>query len=91
MQNNEKTNNKKNILLVLAYNRALTSKHTRSRQKKLYILLNNPEFRNLSVNKPTTTHKRNENIQDLTGSHLIKDGKVANKKLEKQLGKSKMC
>ena len=35
--------------------------------------------------------KRNKNIQDIMGGHLIKDGKVAKKKLEKWQGKSKTC
>ena len=43
------------------------------------------------VNKPTIAFKRNKDIQDLTGGHLVKDGKVAKKKLEKRQGKSKIC
>ena len=43
------------------------------------------------VNKPTIVFKRNKNIQDLIGSHLIKDGEVPTKKLEKWKGKSKAC
>ena len=35
--------------------------------------------------------KRNKNIQDLVGGHLMKDEKVAKKKLEKRQGKSKTC
>ena len=30
-------------------------------------------------------------MQDLMGGHLIKDGKIANKKLEKRQSKSKTC
>ena len=51
----------------------------------------NPEFCSVFVNKPTVTFKRNKNIQDLIGGHLIKDGKIAKKKLEKRQGKSKTC
>ena len=43
------------------------------------------------VNKPTIAFKRNKNIQDLISDHLIKDGKVAKKKLRKRQGKSKTC
>ena len=43
------------------------------------------------VNKPTIAFKRNRNIQDIIGGQLIKDGKVAKKKLEKRQGKSKTC
>ena len=77
MQNNEKTNNKKNALLVLRYNRTLPN--IRNHKKKLHTLLINPEFRNVFVNKPTRAYKRNENIQDLIGGHIIKNGKVAKK------------
>ena len=35
--------------------------------------------------------KGNKNIQGLIGGHLIKNGKVAKKKLEKRQGKSKTC
>ena len=41
------------------------------------------------VIKPTIAFKRNKNIQDLIGGYLIRDGKVAKKKLEKRQGKSK--
>ena len=51
----------------------------------------NPEFCSVFVNKPTVAFKRNKNIQDLIGGHLIKDGKIAKKKLEKRQGKSKTC
>ena len=47
-------------------------------------LFYNLEFRNLAFNKPAIAFKRNKNIQDLVGGHLIKDGKVATKKLEKR-------
>ena len=41
------------------------------------------------VNKSTIAFKRNKNKQDLIDGHLIKDGRVAKKKLEKRQGKSK--
>ena len=41
------------------------------------------------VNKSAIAFKRNKNKQDLIDGHLIKDGKVAKKKLEKRQGKSK--
>ena len=46
-----------------------------------------PEFRSVFANKATAAFKRNKNIQDLIGDHLIKDGKIAKKKLEKRQGK----
>ena len=82
LQNNEKRNSKKNIPLVLKYNRTLAN-ITEVVRKNQHFLQINPEFRNVFVNKPTVTFKRNKNIQDLIGSHLIKYGKVAKKKLEK--------
>ena len=57
----------------------------------MHILQTNPEFRDVFVNKPTVAFKRNKNIQDLICGHLIKDGKVAKKKLEKRQGKNKTC
>ena len=41
------------------------------------------------VNKPTIAFKRKKKIKDLIGGHLIKNGKVCKKKLEKPQGKSK--
>ena len=37
------------------------------------------------------TFKRNKNIQDLIGGHLIKDGKVVKEKFVKRQGKIKTC
>ena len=48
-----------------------------------HILQINPEFRNVFVNKPAIVFKRNRDIQDLIGGHLIKNGKVDIKKWEK--------
>ena len=42
-------------------------------------------------NKPTVAFKRNKVIQNLIGSHLIKNGKIAQKKLVKQEGQSRAC
>ena len=67
------------------------SKHIRSCKKNWHILQVNPEFHNVFVNKPTIAFKRNKNIQDLIGGHLIKNGEVAKKKLETRQGKSKTC
>ena len=50
-----------------------------------------PEFHNVFVNKTTIAFKTNKNLQDLIGCHLIRNGKVANKKLENRQGKSKTC
>lgn len=36
-------------------------------------------------------HLKHKNLRDLIGCHLIRDGKVANKKLENRQGKSKTC
>ena len=83
LQNNEKNKSKKNIPLVLTYNKTLPNISEVVR-KNCHILHINPEFRNVFANKPTIAFKRNKNIQNLTGSHLIKDGKVAKKKLEKR-------
>ena len=43
------------------------------------------------VNNPTIAFKRNKNIQDFTGGHLVKDGKVAKRKLGNRQGKIKIC
>ena len=51
-------------------------------RKKWHILQISPEFHNVFVDKPTIAFKRNENIQDLIGWNLIKNRKVAKKKLE---------
>ena len=90
LQNNEKRNSKKNIPLVLTYNRTLPNISVVVREN-WHILQINSEFRNVFVNKPTVAFKRNKNIQDLIGGHLIKDGKVVKKKLKKRQGKSKPC
>ena len=60
-------------------------------QKNWHILQLSHEFRNVFVNKPTIAFKGNKHIQGLIGGHLIKNGKVAKKKLEKRQGKSKTC
>ena len=52
LQNNEKSNSKKNIRLVLTYNRALPNLSEVVR-KNCHILQINPEFRNVFVSKPT--------------------------------------
>ena len=75
----KKVNSKKNILLVLTYNRTLPNISEVVRKKR-HILQINPEFCNVFINKPTIVFKGNKNIQGLIGGHLIKDGKVAKKK-----------
>ena len=75
-------------LLVLTYNRTLPNISEVVR-KNCHILQINPEFGNVSVNKPTIVSKRNKNMQDLIGGYLVKDGKVAKKKLVKRQCKSK--
>ena len=90
LQNNEKGNSKKNIPLVLTYNRMIPNISEVVR-KNWHILQINTEFRNMFVNKPTIAFKRNKNTQDLIGGYLIKDGKVAKKKIEKWQAKSKTC
>ena len=90
LQNNEEINKKKNIPLVLTYNRTLPNISEIVR-KNWHILQINPEFRNVFVNKPTIAFKRNKNIQDLIGGRLIKDGKFAKKKLIKRQSKGKTC
>ena len=77
-------------LLVLTYNRTLPNISEVVR-KNCHILQINPEFGNVSVNKPTIVSKRNKNMQDLIGGYLVKDGKVAKKKLVKRQCKSKKC
>ena len=69
---------------MLAYNRTLPSISEVVR-KNLHILQINHEFSNAFINKPKIEFKRNKNIQDFIGGHLIKDGKVDKKKLEKQI------
>ena len=86
LQNNEKINSKKNI--PTQQNIPNISEIVR---KNWYILQINPEFRNVFVNKPAIAFKRYKNIRDLIDGHLIKDGKVAKKKLEKRQDKSKTC
>ena len=66
---------------------------TTSRQvvkKKWHSLQISLEF-HVFVNKTTIVFKTNKNLRDLIGCHLIRDGKVANKKLENRQGKSKTC
>ena len=53
------------------------------------ILQINPEFCDVFINKPIIAFKKSKIIQDLIDGNIIKDGKVANKKLEKRQGKSK--
>ena len=86
-QNNEKSNSKKNIPILSTYNRTLPNM-SEVVKKNWHILHINPELRNVFVDKPTISFKRNKNIQDLIGDHLIKAGKVARMKLKKQQGKS---
>ena len=45
----------------------------------------------MRFNKPTIIFKRNKNIQNLIGSHLIMDGKISKDKLEIRQSKSKTC
>ena len=72
-QNNEKKQQQGKYTAGV-YIQQNTSKHIRSRKKKLDIPQINPEFRDVFVNKPTKAFKRNKNIQDLISGHLIKDG-----------------
>ena len=85
LQNNEKINSKKNILLTLTYSRTFPN-ISEVVTKNWYILQINPKFRNVFVNKPTIVFKRNKYIQDLIGGHLLKDGKVDKKKIQKRQG-----
>ena len=82
LQNNVKSNSKKNI------SRVLTCKRTLSNIRSWHILQIIPEFCNVFVNKPTVAFKRN---QDLICGHLIKDEKVAKKQFEKRQDKRKTC
>ena len=75
---------------MLTYNRTLPSISEAAR-KNWRIRQINPEFRNVFVNKQIIAFERNKNIQDHIGGHLIKDGKVSKRKLEKGKGKSKTC
>ena len=61
LQNNEKSNSKKNTTLVLTYNKTLpnVSEVIRKNQHILQII---PEFCQVLVNKPTISFKRNKNI-----------------------------
>ena len=88
LQYNEKQQQKHNTNINIQQNAPNISEVVRNNWQILQI---NPEFCNVLVNKPTVAFKRNKNIQDLIGGHLIKDGKVAKKKLEKRQGKSKTC
>ena len=91
LQNNEKNNSKKTNSYTARVNIQINApKHIRSRIKKLaHILQINPEFPNVFANKPITAFKINKNIKDLIHNNLIKNGKAAQNKLEKQQGKSK--
>ena len=71
LKNNEKSSSKKNIQLVLTYQRMLPNISETTR-KNWHILQINPEFRNVFVNKPAIASKRNKNIQDLISGDLIK-------------------
>ena len=68
---------------MLAYNRTLPNVSEVVR-KNLHILQINHEFPNVFINKREIEFKRIKNMQDFIGGHLIKDGKVGKKKLEKQ-------
>ena len=90
MQNNQKLDSKKNTPLVLTYHRTLPNISEVVR-KNWHILQINPELRHVFVNKPSIAFKGNKNIQDLIGSHLIKDRKVAKKELEKRKVKARLA
>lgn len=85
---NEKLNSNKNIALMLTYNRAFQNR-SEIVIKIWYLRQINPEFCNVFVNKLTIKFKRNKNLQDLFGGHLIKDKEVAKKKLEKRKVKAR--
>ena len=40
-----------------------------------YVLQTNPEFRETFQNNPMTVFKRNRSLQEIIGSHTIKNGK----------------
>ena len=68
-QNNEKISN-------IQQN---ASRHVRSCKKKLAHSTNQSGILYVFVNKSTIAFKRNKNIQDLLGGHLIKNRKVVKK------------
>ena len=81
-QNNEKSNSKKNIPLVLAYNRMIPNISEVVR-KNWHILQINPEFCNVFITETAVAFKRNENIQDLIEGQLKTKWKSFQKELRK--------
>ena len=78
LQNNGKINSKNNIPLTLTYNRTL--QNISEVLKKIVTF-----YRSIL----TLAFKRNKNMQDFKGGHLIKDEKIAKRKLEKRQGRNK--